>query len=574
MKSEKNRAGSRAFRLLTSLMAVMALVLSLAGTAFASEQAGTETPAAEKNGDIMILYTSDIHCGIDRGFGLAGLQQVRDTLEAQGYTTILVDDGDAIQGEAIGTISKGEDMVELMNDLHYDAAIPGNHEFDYGMDRFLELAEKAEYPYISCNFTKEGKTVFPSYLIKEACGKKIAFVGVTTPKTITSSTPSYFQNEKGEYIYSFQEDETGEALYTAVQKAVDDARAAGADYVYAMGHLGNEEVCHPWTYADVISHTNGIDVFLDGHSHDLDQVVMKNKDGKEVVRSACGTKLQAIGYSHISAEDGIVDTNIWSWPNTVSAPELLGIRNRVGDRVSEEIAELQKELGQEIAESAVLLTIDDPVEKNSDGSPVLVVRRAETNLGDLAADAVRVRTGAQIGITNGGGIRRELPKGRITNGDVLTTLPFQSKTCVIEATGQQILDALEWGSHALPDEFGGFLHVSGLTYEIDTRISSGCKTDSAKLLTGIEGERRVRNVRVGDEQLDPQKTYTVAGSEYVLLEKGDGQTAFANAKKIQGGLLDSQVLIDYLREDLEGKIGEAYADPYGQGRIKIIDEED
>jgi 2',3'-cyclic-nucleotide 2'-phosphodiesterase (5'-nucleotidase family) len=187
---------------------------------------------------------------------------------------------------------------------------------------------------------------------------------------------------------------------------------------------------------------------------------------------------------------------------------------------------------------------------------------------------VRVRTGAQIGITNGGGIRRDLPKGRITNGDVLTTLPFQNNICVIEATGQQILDALEWGVHALPDEFGGFLHVSGLTYEIDTRISSGCKTDSSKLLTGIEGERRVRNVKVGDEPLDPQKTYTVAGSEYTLLEKGDGQTAFDGCNKIQGGLLDSQVLIDYVREDLKGKIGDTYADPYGQGRIKIIDEED
>ena len=157
---------------------------------------------------------------------------------------------------------------------------------------------------------------------------------------------------------------------------------------------------------------------------------------------------------------------------------------------------------------------------------------------------------------------------------MLTTLPFQNNICVIEATGQQILDALEWGAHALPGEFGGFLHVSGLTYEIDTRISSGCKTDSAKMLTGIEGERRVRNVRVGDEQLDPEKTYTVAGSSYTLLENGDGQTAFKNAEKIQGGLLDSQVLIDYVREDLDGKIGDAYADPYGQGRIKIIDEED
>ncbi len=156
-----------------------------------AESAGETEPApVEKNGDVYILFTSDIHCGVDQGFGLAGLKQVRDSLEQQGYTTILVDNGDAIQGEVMGTLSQGEAMIRLMNTLHYDVAIPGNHEFDYGADRFLELAELADFPYICCNLLREGKPVFAPYVILEAAGMKIAFVGVTTPTTITTSTPA------------------------------------------------------------------------------------------------------------------------------------------------------------------------------------------------------------------------------------------------------------------------------------------------------------------------------------------------------------------------------------------------
>ena len=222
------------------ILLTVILMLSMAVCSAAEEK-------AEKNGDIYILFTSDVHCGIDKGFGYAGLQQVRDTLEAQGYETILVDDGDAIQGEPIGTLSEGEAIIDLMNDLKYDVAIPGNHEYDYGMPRFLELVEKAEFLYISCNFTYLDELVFEPYIIKEAAGKKIGFVGVTTPLTITASTPVYFQDENGEYVYGFMSDDTGERVYQAVQSAVDAARAEGADYVYVIGHMGNGAEFKPWT---------------------------------------------------------------------------------------------------------------------------------------------------------------------------------------------------------------------------------------------------------------------------------------------------------------------------------------
>ena len=538
--------------------------------AAAAEGAEAAAPA-EKNGEIYILYTSDIHCGIERGFGFAGLQQVRDTLEAQGYTTILVDDGDAIQGEPIGTLSEGKAMIELMNALHYDAAIPGNHEFDYGTERFLELAKLAEFPYISCNFNRMGDLLFDPYVILEAEGLKIAFVGVTTPQTIGSSTPVHFQNEAGELVYGFLSDKTGESLYAAVQSAVDDARAAGADLVYVMGHCGMEEDDHPWTYADIIEHTRGIDVFLDGHSHDTEQVVMKNLDGQSVARSACGTKLSCIGYSHISAEGEVLETGIWTWNNKVGAPALLGIDNAAGAKVREALAALQDQLGEVVAYTPWQLTVNDPEAVDSSGFPIRMVRRAETNLGDLCADAFRDQGQADVAFINGGGVRTEVETGDITYGDVLSVLPFGNILCVIEVSGQDILDALEWGVRSVPKENGNFPQVSGLSFTVDVSVESPCIADEDDMFVAIQGARRVKDVLVGGEPIDPEKTYTLAGHDHMLLQIADGYAMFRDAPVLQSAIEpESQALINYIRDTLGGVIGEEYADPRGQGRIVML----
>ena len=539
----------------------------------------TEAPPAaeaapvEKNGDIVILYTSDVHCGIDQGFGYAGLQQVRDYLIAQGNDVILVDDGDSIQGEPIGTMTKGEAIVDLMNEIGYSVAIPGNHEFDYGMDRFLALTEKADYPYISCNFNYKGELVFEPYVIRELAGKKVAFVGVTTPRTLVSSTPTYFQDENGEFIYGFLQDDTGEAVYNAVQSAVDSARAEGADYVVVLAHLGNEAECIPWTYGDVISNTSGIDVFLDGHSHDTDQVVVKNKDGQDVPRSACGTKLACIGWCRIGA-DGAISTGNYTWNNPVAAPALLGIENEMSRAVATASDELNEKLGEVVASSMVELTVNDPVEVDANGRPIRMVRRAETNLGDLCADAYRNQSGADIAFVNGGGVRANIPAGDITLGNILSVHPFGNAMCVIEVSGQQILDALEWGARAVPSETGGFLQVSGLSYEIHSYIDSACVADTNGMFAGVEGERRVKNVLVGGEPIDPNGTYTRASHNYMLLESGDGYSMFRGAPVLQDRVkLDNQVLIDYITETLGGVIGAEYEEMTGQGRIVIVEEQ-
>ena len=569
----------------TLICAVLAAALLLPAVVYGAAASGSSTgePAAaaedsqaqdenEDKKDIMILYTSDIHCGIDEGFGYAGLEQICKYEQEKGYEVILVDDGDNIQGDPLGLLTKGDALIDLMNKMGYSVAIPGNHEFDYGVDNFLSLAEKAQFKYISCNFQYKGENVFDPYVIREIGGRKIGFVGVTTPTTITASKPTLFEDENGEFVYSFLQDETGEGVYNAVQSAVDNARKEGAEYVIVLGHMGNEEQCRPWTYADVISHTNGIDAFLDGHSHDTDQVIMKNKDGKEVPRSACGTKMQHIGWCRIPAE-GEVTAGIYSWTLDDSAPEVLGIENEMSAAVKEARGSISKLLEGKIAVSEQEMTIYDPVAVDPEWGKVRMIRRAETNLGDLCTDAYRFMTGADIALLGGGGIRVSIPAGDVTMKNMYEVFPFGNEICVVQATGQQILDALEWGAAAVPGENGGFMQVSGLSYEIHTYIDSTCTKDVNGMFTGVAGERRVRNVKVNGTPIDPDALYNVAGNDYWFLNGGDGQTAFKGAERVDaGGMLDVQVLVDYLTRELDGVIGKEYSDPTGQDRIVIVEE--
>lgn len=549
------------------LAVLLALTMLLGVSALAEESA----PLFQQ--DVMILFTSDVHCGIESNFGYAGLAMVRDAYKNAGYHVLLVDNGDSIQGEPVGTMTTGEANVKLMNAVGYDIATMGNHEFDYGMDRFFELSKMANFPYISCNFNKNGELQFAPYIIKEFDGVKLAFVGITTPKTLTSSTPKYFQDENGNFIYGFFEDETGEGLYNAVQKAVDDARAEGASIVIAMAHLGNELECSPYTYADVIANTTGIDALLDGHSHDTNHVEMRNKARETVLRQGCGTKLEGVGYLKIAAKNGAMKAGVMMWNNDdFNATQLYQLDTDVTKAVAEATETLNAKLAEVVAKTDVELTINDPVAVTEEGKPVRIIRNAETNLGDLCADAYRYVSGADIAFVNGGGIRVSIKEGDITLNDILKVHPFGNALCVCEATGQQILDALEFGAKDVPGEFGGFLQVSGLTYEIHTSVPSSVKLDEKGLFAGVEGEYRVKNVMVGDEPLDLEKIYTLASHNYMLQGQGDGYTIFEdNVYTQESVMLDNQVLITYITEGLGGVVGAEYANPYGQGRIVAVE---
>lgn len=539
-------------------------VLLLALCLLLSFTVGSNAEAAQREKDIVILFTSDVHGAVDSGWTYSGVDVIRKQLVAKGNHVLLVDNGDSIQGEPLATMTAGGAIIELMNTLGYDVATIGNHEFDYGMERFMELTAMADFPYVSCNFNKEGELVFAPYVIKEIDGTKIAFVGITTPWTLRSSTPKYFMDTTGNYIYGFMQGEDGKKLYAAVQKAVDEARAKGADYVIALAHLGNVAEDAPYTYADVLANTIGIDVLLDGHSHDLDQVVMKNKAGQKVLRSACGTKLEAIGYVRIPAK-GEISTGLYKWDNVENAVAVLGLESKMNEAIQKAKEKFSAALAEVVATSTVELLTRDPA------TGVRLVRNQETNIGDLCADAYRYISGADIAFVNGGGVRSDLRKGDLTREDIFKVHPFGNMLCVCEATGQEILDALEFSVHAWPEEFGGWLCPSGISFEVHTYIESSVQTDEAGMFVGVSGEYRVKNVYVGGEPLDLNKTYTVASHNYLLQNMGDGYTMFADNVFTQDNvMLDVQVLITYITEGLGGVIGEEYAEP--QDRIVFVEE--
>ena len=526
----------------------------------------------DSEGKIVILHTNDVHCQVDQAkntdgavtnIGYAGVAGYRDLMAARygnGNVT-LVDAGDALQGGPIGTLSKGGYIVDIMNQVGYDMAAPGNHEFDYGMERFLELAKnEADYSYVCCNFIdlKTGSPVFDPYKMVTYGEIKVAYVGIDTPESFTKSTPAYFQDAEGNYIYGFCEGNDGKDLYDQVQKTVDAARADGADYVVAMGHLGIDNASKPWTSNEVVANTTGIDVMLDGHSHSTYEKTLPNKNGESVVMAQTGTKLANIGKIVIDTKTGKISSELvsgYAEEQTETAAFIKGINDEFKDL-----------LATVVAKTDVELTVNDP------DTGKRAIRSAETNLGDLCADAYRVMLGADVGFVNGGGIRTSIKAGDITYGQIIEVHPFGNAACLIETSGQHILDALEMGSKAVPGELGGFLQVSGLTYTINKSVPSSVVTNDKGEFVKVDGAYRVTDVKIGGQPLDVNKTYTLAAHDYMLKNGGDGFVMFKGDKLIKDSvMLDNQVLIDYIVEKLGGVVGSDYANPRGQGRISIVD---
>lgn len=545
-------------RLLAIVLALM-LMLALFTVTAAAEPVDTK--------GIVVLYTNDVHCGVDDKIGYAGVAAYKKAYEKAGYEVLLVDSGDAVQGATIGTLSKGEYIVEIMNELGYVASAIGNHEFDYGMDRFKELVELADYDYVAANFVdKDGNLVVDAYTTVEAAGHKIAFVGAATPETFTSSSPAYFQDENGSFIYGFCEGGDGSDFYAAIQTAVDSAVGEGADIVIVLSHLGTNLESAPYSASDLIANTNGIDVVLDGHSHSVwAGELVQNKDGEDVLLSSTGTKLENLGsLTIVDTDDGIEFTTELHHEVIFQDDETAAFIAKI----NEEFAELAQTV---VAKTDVDLTIVDPSLTDSEGNPLRIVRSQETNLGDLCADAYRAMSGADIAFVNGGGIRTSIPAGDITYEQIISVHPFGNALCVVEATGQEIVDALEMSARKLPSENGGFLQVSGISFDIDMSVEPTVVTDDKGLFVEVSGDRRVKNVMVGDAPIDLGATYTLTSHNYMLKEGGDGISMFTDNVLLQDSvLLDNQVLIKYITEYLGGVVGEEYADLYGQGRINII----
>lgn len=530
-----------------SLLLTLAFTLAFSAVAWAA--------------DVVILHTNDIHCGVEDNVGVARLSQYKKDLKKQGLAVLLADAGDAVQGAPIGKLSKGESIVNIMNAIGYDFLIPGNHEFDYGMEQFFKLNALQKTKYASCNFTdlRTGEHPLRAYKIVEAGGHKIAFVGVTTPETLATSTPKYFQDENGKFIYGFSEDDSGAKIYAAIQKAVDAAKAEGAEYVIVVGHLGVNGSIPKWSSITIAENTRGVTAIIDGHSHEqFESLMAKNKDGKDVLITQTGTKMQTVGKLVIH-DDGTM-TSTLEKDDTLPAPD-----PKILKVIEKENKKFEPILKQTVGEALVDLCERDPATGERR------VRSQETNMGDFVADAFRAVLNTDVALVNGGSLRNKISKGVFTYQDILTAFPFGNMSSAVEVTGQTILDALELSAMNLPDENGGFLQVSGMSYTIDATIPSTVELDAHGSFVAVRGDRRIKDVIIGGKPLDPEKIYTVGGTTYVLKDGGNGMVMFKGAKLIDDGTLtDADMIMEYVQNHMNAKIGEEYANWQGQGRITII----
>ena len=575
-----------------------------AATALTAVSVGAPAAFAEETNcffgdkaDVTILYTNDVHTYIDNKSPkptYAAIAALKKSIEDTGRDVLLVDAGDHIQGTAYGSMDDGATIIELMNEAGYDLATPGNHEFDYGMARAKTVLQEADFPYVSCNWVdlRTGFNVLPSVKFFFVGGRKIAFVGVTTPETFTKSTPAYFMNDaQTKYIYDILGGEDGQKLYDAVQKAIDKAEFWGADTIIGLGHLGVDPSSSPWTSEEVIAHTHGFTAFIDGHSH----TVMANKQvtdasGKAVTLTQTGSYFKNIGKMTVGA-DGTITTEL------IDSYE--GLDAAVAATASNWISAVDDMLGEEIAVGDTKFYINDPATGKRR------IRSGETNLGDFVADGIYTyfneieELHCDIAIMNGGGIRTDVEAGPWSFKTCKTVSPFGNVACLMSVTGQQIQDALEFGARfagAEGKENGGFLQVAGARYTIHPMIPNTVQTNDKNVWTGSAATPRVSNVEIYDKTtgtykpLDPNATYALAGMNYTLRNLGDGFAMFDGATLIKDYVSEDYLVMSSYAAMFGGVDANGlphlasanspladypgylinYEDPYGAGRIQMI----
>ena len=576
--------------------------LKAAGVTAAAASMAIGAPAASAcwygdKSDVTILYTNDVHTYIDKQspkLTYAAIADLKQSYQNAGKDVLLVDAGDHVQGTAYGSMDEGASIIKLMNAAGYDVATPGNHEFDYGMDRAKAIMKEADFPYLSCNWVDLRTTlrVLPSVKVFVRGGRRIAFVGVTTPETFTKSTPAYFMDKaQRKYIYDIQGGEDGKKLYDAVQKAIDKAKLL-ADVVIGLGHLGVDPSSSPWTSEEVIAHTSGFDAFIDGHSH----TVMENKQvqdasGKAVTLTQTGSYFANVGEMTIAA-DGTITTKL--------IPTHEGMDAGIAAMQTSWVNTVDDMLGEKIAVGDSDFYVSDPATGKRR------IRSAETNLGDFVADGIYTyfneveKLHCDLAIMNGGGIRADVPAGNWTFKTCKQVSPFGNVACLMSVTGKQIQDALEFAARFAGEggkENGGFLQVAGATYEIHTDIPNTVQTDEKNVWIGsATGTPRVQNVKIYDKAsgsylpLDPGATYALAGMNYTLRNLGDGFAMFDGAELIKDYVSEDYLVMSTYAMIFDGADAAGlphlssansplaaypgyllnYEQPYGAGRITIL----
>ena len=541
-------------KVLSLLMAVV-MTFSLAVTASAAEET-----AQDLDGDIVILHTNDVHGAIA---GYAKVAALKDAYEARGAYVLLMDAGDFIQGDPTVSTSEGATAVELMNLAGYDVVSLGNHEFDYGYQNLKDLEADADFAILDANVLYNGSVAFEDNMVfTTPAGTKIGVFGLDTPETATKAHPAKIQG------VTFL---AGEDLYDCAQEQVDALTAEGCNYVICLGHLGIDDESVGNRSIDLLENVDGIDLFIDGHSHstraditaaltaasqagDADISVDSSMVNGTVLTST-GTKLESVGVVTIDGENGSIDAA------TVSTADLTAEDADVAARAAAIQKEIDDEYGTVFAKTEVAL--------NGEREPGN--RTEETNLGDLITDALvwgaeREGTEVDAAVTNGGGIRASIAAGDITKKDINTVLPFGNTLSIVQVTGAELLEALEASTYCTPTSIGGFPQVSGIEFTVDTTKAY----DQGDLYPGSTyyGPKSIQRVTiqtVGGEPFDEDATYTIATNDF-MAAGGDTYYAFAAASvNYDLGLSMDEVVMDYITDELKGTVTEeAYGQPAGR----------
>ncbi len=523
---------------------------------------------------IVILYENDAHCAVE---GYARLAGQRDAERQHTPYVAIVSSGDFAQGNTVGSLTKGEAIVRIMNAVGYDYLTIGNHEFDYTVPQMQHLSELLTAKTLCCNFSRyeqdnddkdddrDDDDLYPAYEVKDFGGTKVGFIGVATPSTFRSSTPTYFIDDNGNLLYNFHQTDT----YECVQEAVNDAREEGAEIIIVLSHLGDDpEVAYS---RGLIAATHGIDVVLDGHAHHVLNERLVNDRGDSVTLTSTGTKFAYIGRLTIDTDNRVTT-------------ELLPISDchRVNQAVQDTVLAIQQELEARVNAPVGTTAFALADRDNQDNR---LVRNQETNLGDFMADVARYTTGANIGVCNGGGLRAGLYNETITFGNIVSIWPFNNTMRVVECTGQQLLDAFEVSAANLPRENGDFMHVSGLRYTINPHVPTSVIWDDNRMFNGVGKTRRIAKMEVfmlaGGEsdklpyeqrgtwqQVNPNAVYTIGGQSYIIACSGaSGMFAKMRLLPVEGEPVNDVDAVCAYIQAMGGTINDVYRRP--QGRITI-----
>ena len=546
---------------------VLLILLLISGIACVFADSETAADAHPEDVAAVILHTNDVHVAFEDNIGYDGLALYKKELEAVYDHVLLIDAGDAIQGAPIGSISKGSEIIRMMNRVGYDLAVPGNHEFDFGFEALDACAGALDCGYTCANFcVTGGETVFRPWRILEAGELKIGFVGAVAPDTFTKSIIKDILNEVGEPMYDFLADETGERLCAGLQKAIDEVRQSGADYVILVSHLGNNDSITAQFRTDpIVGKLTGLDMVIDGHSHETYNRTVTDGENKQIPIAQTGSNMKAIGRLTIYRDGHLEETLIDSIPEPTDIPFEKVIRGNVERYVDPEMKAFLDEIvaaytpvmDRKVGEVSYDMIVRD--EDNFD-----VSRNAENGLCDFVADAFRTVGGTQTAMINAGIVRNNMKSGTVTYNNILNILPYSNDVITVRVSGQMLLDALEFGVSKLPAISAGFPQVSGITFRVNQDIESSVVVDDKNQFVSVSGEYRVSDVMIGQEPLDPKAEYTLAGTSY-LLNGGDGYSMFKEADTLTMTMLpDNEVVIKYIEEYLHGVIPEDYREARGR----------